>query len=552
MRLRRRKTLVLAAALSLLILAQTQVSGQESSPDARTETFHGQVLNSVTQQPIPRALVSSGDNRFAVLTDDEGRFEFTRPTSGSGESDPTMARKPGFLNTSSMTTNGATRQATVWLTPEALIIGRAIFPAEEFSDRVGVEIYHRVVADGRSRWYPIKSARSNSSGEFRFADLPAGSYKVFTHELLDRDPLTFDPRGQLYGYPPVYFPNGRDLEAASTIELSAGEIFQADISLVRRPYYRVKIFVGNPPPGGGLGVNIDVQGHRGAGYQLGYDADDQAIEGLLPDGDYTLQASSFGERGTGSTGMLNFVIRGGPTEGRMILAPNATIAVNVKEEFTAEIEAKPQGSSSRDWHAAPGIHLDFHQANLEPADDSGAPEAATLRPPKNPQDESLAFENVAPGRYWLRIYPNRGFAASATSGQIDLLQQPLVVGLGGAVSPIEVTMRDDWAQLEGNVVKSTGTAGSPNDNIVGFVYCVPVPDSHAGYREAYVSPDGHFSTEQLQPGSYLVLAFDRAQPDLEYRNPEVMRAYESRGVIVRLAPGQKEKVQVPLIAGSNE
>jgi len=51
---------------------------------------------------------------------------------------------------------------------------------------------------------------SRSDGEFRFAELSAGSYKLLTHELLDRDPLTFNPRGQLFGYPPVYYPAAPD------------------------------------------------------------------------------------------------------------------------------------------------------------------------------------------------------------------------------------------------------------------------------------------------------------------------------------------------------
>jgi len=34
-----------------------------------------------------------------------------------------------------------------------------------------------------------------ANGEFRFANLRKGDYKVFHERLLDRDLLTFDPRG---------------------------------------------------------------------------------------------------------------------------------------------------------------------------------------------------------------------------------------------------------------------------------------------------------------------------------------------------------------------
>jgi len=43
-------------------------------------------------------------------------------------------------------------------------------------------------------------------------ELSAGSYKLLTHELLDRDPLTFNPRGQLFGYPPSTILRRRTLQ----------------------------------------------------------------------------------------------------------------------------------------------------------------------------------------------------------------------------------------------------------------------------------------------------------------------------------------------------
>jgi hypothetical protein len=62
-----------------------------------------------------------------------------------------------------------------------------------------------------------------------------------------------------------------------------------------------------------------------------------------------------------------------------------------------------------------------------------------------------------------------------------------------------------------------------------------------------VSPDGKFNSPEMPPGTYRVLAFDHPQPELEYRNPEAMRAYEAKGQLVRLVPGQREKLQLPLI-----
>jgi hypothetical protein len=47
-----------------------------------------------------------------------------------------------------------------------------------------------------------------------------------------------------------------------------------------------------------------------------------------------------------------------------------------------------------------------------------------------------------------------------------------------------------------------------------------------------------------------MLAFDRPQPELEYRNPETMRAYDAKGQLVRLVAGQKEHLHLQLISTS--
>ena len=81
-----------------------------------------------------------------------------------------------------------------------------------------------------------------------------------------------------------------------------------------------------------------------------------------------------------------------------------------------------------------------------------------------------------------------------------------------------------------------------------YVYCIPLPDSPGRFTASWVSPQGTFQFQQVPPGAYRVLAFDRQQNELEYQNPEVMSRYDDKGPIVRLAPGQTEHVRVTLIS----
>ncbi len=270
--------------LCVWCVSAKSVSAQSPQPENKqADSIHGTVVNSVTHEPIGRALVFSSDNRFATMTDSEGRFQLSFGQAGTGEEKDDAsastdrlsrretsvrvavgARKPGFLTQESVTISvppdASSKELTLSLTPEALIVGRVVLPTSEASDTIQLELYRRQVQEGRAHWVLMSSASTKSNGEFRFAELPVGSYKLLTREMMDRDPVTFDPRGQLYGYPPVYFPNATDFAGAQTIQLAAGQIFEGDISLVRRPYYPVKVAVANAPTGPGIAVVVSVQG----------------------------------------------------------------------------------------------------------------------------------------------------------------------------------------------------------------------------------------------------------------------------------------------------
>ncbi|MGA8492796.1 MAG: hypothetical protein WB711_20405 [Terriglobales bacterium] len=570
-------TLALAVLLSVWCAHAQPVSAQNAPPEEKSDSIRGVVVNSVTGEPVGRALVYSFDNRFAMFADSEGRFEFTFPQadsdknkvdeSGSADRFPRrgqnlqivlVAKKPGFLEDhmgiQNPQTDSAGKEITIRLTPEALVVGRVVLPTSEPSDIIQLELYRRQVQEGRAHWIISGTATTKSSGDFRFAELPAGSYKLLTRELLDRDPLTFDPRGQLYGYPPVYFPNATNFEAAQTIQLTAGQTFQAEISLVRRAYYPVKVAVANVPGNvPGFSIVVSPQGRRGPGYALGYNNQAQTIEGLLPDGNYTLEAES---AGPAASGMVNISVKGGAAEGsRMTVVPSGQIRVDVKEEFAPNEETNSPTfvvhSGPADVNAqGPRRYLNVR---LEPADDFGQRGSVWLRNPSGPDDDSLVIENVWPGRYWVRVDTSRGYVASINSGTTDLQHQPLAVGLGGSSSPIEITMRDDAAEIDGTIEGLTASSASTAqvaDGSSAHLYCIPLPDSSGEFKDIWVQPDGKFGPQQMSPGTYRVLAFDRPQPDLEYRNPEAMRAYDAKGQLVRLIAGQKEHLHLQLASTS--
>jgi len=538
-------------------LAGASFARVQSSEAPASETIRGTVLNSVTREPIGRALVSSSDNRFATLTDNEGHFEFTVPSSGCGNGGASNcvnslnAKKPGFVdNPARMWTSVQPgKDITLLLTPEALIIGHVTLPSTEAPDRIQVSLYRRQVREGRAHWEPVSMASTRSNGEFRFSELAAGSYKLLTHELLDRDFGIVNPQSQLYGYPPVYFPNAPDFEAAQVIELVPGKIVQAEMSIAKHPYYSVRIPVVNAQRGIGMGVNVAVQGHRGPGFSLGYNVAEQVVEGLLPNGTYTVEVTNHGQ--SAASGSVTITINGGAVVGpRLALAQSVSIPVSVREEFTS-----PENASSGGLFVYNGSPkrargpLRYLNVFLESADDFSGGRGGFLQVPTGGPDDSLVIENVRPGRYWLRVNSSRGFAASVTSGGIDLLHQPLVVAPGGSTAPIEITMRDDWAEVECTIEGAGGTDGSSQQNPQStesstHIYLIPQADSPGEFRDLWIPPGGELASTQVPPGLYRVLTLDGPQPDLEYYDADAMRSYEQKMQTVRLVGGQKEHLRV--------
>jgi hypothetical protein len=560
-----------------------QTSAQDSaSGNQQKKTIRGVVVNSVTHEPVARALVSSADKRLAAMTDEQGHFELTVPdVPGSDSGEVTvqfsfavaespgmlMAVKPGFLNprrdpmaNQHIASNG--KEFTIAIVPEALIAGRVALPSNS-GDRIQVNLYRRVIQEGRPRWFSVGAQQSRANGEFRFFDLEPGTYKLLTSEMMDRDPLTSVPGGPIYGYPPAYFPHAMNFATAEAIQLKPGMTFQAELTPVRQRYYAVELPVTNGPSDGLSEVSVSMQGGKGPGYALGYDSRHQKISGSLPNGNYVIEA--FSEGANPASGSMNIEVKGAAVQGpSLTLVPNGTVRVNAKLEFknNPDTDVQPQGSAAVVFHdgQAQGQNLNVR---LEPVDDINQGNRSEMHPPHGPYDESVIFGTVRPGRYWIRVDSPRGFAAAISAGDIDLLRHPLTVR-AGANLVVDVTMRDDGAEIAGSVEGLAAGSGAPGDaalrsgiNTGGIargspahVYCLPLPASTGQFRQAWVAPGGNFDFQQVPPGAYRVLAFDRPHNDLDYQDVVTMRAYEGKGQVVRLAAGEKQELKLQVISGS--
>ncbi len=175
------------------------------------------------------------------------------------------------------------------------------------------------------------------------------------------------------------------------------------------------------------------------------------------------------------------------------------------------------------------------------------------------------LDAAPPGRYHVIVTPHRGYAASVSAGGEDLLRHSLVIGAGGG-SPVEITLRDDSATLEGTVsgLRGAGTAQAAGGvpvagSVVGagafggaWLLCLPAGEDAAAFHLGFVDPQGRFTVDGLAPGRYRIYAFRRPPQMLEYRNPEVMQRFEATSVPVTLVAGQKAEITVPALSGEEE
>jgi hypothetical protein len=542
----------LACAVVLLALALPCAAQDASEETSQLYAVKGVVLNSVTHQPVGRALVDS--HQGAMLTDNDGRFELNLPEGMAQIS----VKRPGYgahgqpsnhpvhvgPNLPSLTFN---------LTPEAVITGQVTLSTSDPADGIHVMAYRRRVVNGHEQWMMENSARTTSEGAFRIAGLQPGDYLVYSMPSRDTDgPL---PRGApVYGYPAAYYPGVADLASAGVLTLSAGQHAQADFILARQQFYRVTVSITNRDIG--PAINLQVHDHNGrqVGSVVHFNAEQGMAETNLPTGSYFLEGRYRGE--SQLYGRVDFTVAGAPLSGmHLALAPLHPIPVNIRRAVTSSTgngggvvlaDGLPGNSPS-----SAGLNI-----SLIPADEFfGATRGlGNLRPAEGSTDSgAFEIENATPGRYWVEASPFEGYVSSITSGGVDLAREPLVVGAGGSTAPIDVTLRDDTATITAQINGSPGSqsaTSSLGEQHEIYVYAIPLFPFSGSIRMGGGQGPGEISLPGLAPGSYRVVAFDAPQ-EIDFHTPEGLAKYATLGETATVDAGGSAHVQLDVIRSGN-
>ena len=547
-------------------------SAYQSNGEKTTYTLSGTVINSVTGEPISRALVQFGANEThpnespfihpsadpgseaandayrerSMLTDHEGRFKF--------EGLPQMrtsliARKPGFYDPAQLSgdwqprASGAigvgpdTAPVTLKLVPEAIMVGHVVDANGEPLEGVAIRISSVMRANGRKQLQPVQeeveqpqSMETNDEGAFRIANLAPGTYYVAAYPRHDQQ--TSIPAK--VAYPVTYYPGVPSFSEATPIHISAGQQVVLDFTLRTAPIVSVAGIVTGYAHGQEAELQFLNQSGDEVSIEKQFDAQTGSFQArVIAGGPCIIKADARDRLDRPLHAELTLALSANIKNVRVNLAPAPSIPIVVRLETTKPQPdgASPQSTLAGSIPASVSLHpLEFGHPDVVASVEGG---------PSNP---ALVLRNIDAGKYKVEVIPNNvgdtaWYVKSVLYSGIDLLQQELTVTPGES-STMEIVLRDDSAVL-------TGTVQSGENEGQAAVLVVP---NHAPQNpKMTVSDDrGEFQIDGLAPGDYKVFAFDHLD-GLEYANPEALNEYASKAAQVSLQANEKTTIRVGLI-----
>jgi hypothetical protein len=446
-----------AICLGFTALVSAQMPNMIAPAQApATFNISGTVVNSVTGEPIQRALVQTGTS--AAMTNAEGHFEFDDLSQGYLAM---QAIKPGFfseqnpglsLNSFAAMVEASTRVVTLKLTPFAVIAGTVTGGKGEPLEGVPVRATYVHIVEGRKRWEMRAQTQTNQDGEYRIADLTPGIYYFAAGPKSDFEnaPPVLARAVGAQGYLSTYYPGAPDLDSATALRLAPGQHVQADFALHPVPLFSLAGAVSGIPANSRSSAQL-IYGSGQPAQVAGIDPGTLKFQfRAVPAGIYRIEATGQDDANQVFHGETSINLQRDTDDAHVALNPLPPIPVEVQ---TVSVRQNSNVSELGPGLSGPFVHL--VQVYLRPAEAGMRPEYFSVMEQNASGPAKQLILSVQPGRYSVAMVTMaQWYVQAASSGATDLLREDLVV-TSGRVDPIVVALRDDSATLTVNI-KSEG------------------------------------------------------------------------------------------------
>ncbi len=530
--------ITVALLSALLLSAQPPQPNTPAAPSAKPGSVEGVVTNSVTGEPVKKALIRlqgfQHRSNYQTTTDTAGVFRFDRVDPGTYFVLPTHdgfqieTASNGRPQSITVAEEKDTTDVKVQLIPLARVSGHVL---DEDGDPImlaGVEAWMPIYNQGRKQLMTVGFANSNDLGEFQFINLPPGRY-YFLANAQHRTP-NLPPRthfsGQQTGFQTIYYPGGANLSQATASNIAPGaDITNLDFRLPKIPAFHVR------------GKVVDEAGPPARDTLLELDAQETGIYPRIAS--VSIQADGSFDLAAVVPGSYYVVARRVNPDKFEFARETITVSdqdvngvlitlssgVTISGRFTIEGQPPTQFNGQVLLRTEAGPGQDFN----------GQLQA----------DGTFVLHDASPGTYFVDVFNGTAglYVKSVHFGDTDVTNGLLTLS-PGSTAALNVVLGADGGQVQGTAQTS---AGEPAANIsVTLAPAADMPGRLDLIKQTNTDANGAFHFQDVAPGDYKVFAWELNNGlDQIY---ELRNALSSHAASVTIAPNGRESVTVQMIS----
>lgn len=443
---------------------QPQVRNPQGPPPKTDCAASGVVVNAITGEPIPRAMVTISSGGAA--TDAKGEWSVTSQTCGRWIPNAT---RPGFLN--GFTTSGdaaprsiefisgtPVRGIKIALMPEASISGHVQDTNGDPIQGAQVMLLRAQVQNGFSALAINQGANTDQFGNFVIGRLQPGRYLVCAQSIQSTFP---QGGGEALVFSDECYPGPASQGPSGAFPVQGGRDVRVSLTLRATPGLHVRGTVSGVPENQGLTVRLqkiqNEMGRAGMFAQLGpatarpgqvrrdgtFD-----IANVTP-GAYIARAQIGPGRGSGGASAEQRIqVGGSDLEGiHLRLEPPGSLNGTVRYELTPTTAPVAPNSGTPNPNQNPVVNI-----NLNPVTPGGGGAFGQIK--WDEDRRGFSWPQVAAGDYLLNVNARQGYVKSATLQGQDVLTHPFTIN--GATGPIELVISNDTGAFNATVNDADG------------------------------------------------------------------------------------------------